>query len=319
MARRRTTVGIISLSAIDLFASTLGAFVIITAILIPYYPNMKDGAATTQRLKAEIAVERAEAANLADELDKLTAEERSRLDALARAEKAAAARRALADRTADLKRTNDAAARQVSDLRNQLDAIETEVSQQPEIVDEPTLTDFSVLGITTEAKKLLILVDLSGSMEAWSKTLVDTVSEIIDPFQEDISFAILGFQDRGVTRHWPRARGRMAIGDAAGKADAKAFIQRIPNWLGGGTPTQTALRTALFFTDQPDAIILVSDGAPIDAEPVDIVRRISGINRGRTEIHTVAVGAFLENRQLIEFLNDLAKQNRGQFVGVLND
>ena len=280
---------------------------------------MKDGAATTQRLKAEIAVERAEAANLADELDKLTAEERSRLDALARAEKAAAARRALADRTADLKRTNDAAARQVSDLRNQLDAIETEVSQQPEIVDEPTLTDFSVLGITTEAKKLLILVDLSGSMEAWSKTLVDTVSEIIDPFQEDISFAILGFQDRGVTRHWPRARGRMAIGDAAGKADAKAFIQRIPNWLGGGTPTQTALRTALFFTDQPDAIILVSDGAPIDAEPVDIVRRISGINRGRTEIHTVAVGAFLENRQLIEFLNDLAKQNRGQFVGVLND
>ncbi len=319
MARRRTTVGIISLSAIDLFASTLGAFVIITAILIPYYPNMKDGAATTQRLKAEIAVERAEAANLADELDKLTAEERSRLDALARAEKAAAARRALADRTADLKRTNDAAARQVSDLRNQLDALETEVSQQPEIVDEPTLTDFSVLGITTEAKKLLILVDLSGSMEAWSKTLVDTVSEIIDPFQEDISFAILGFQDRGVTRHWPRARGRMAIGDAAGKADAKAFIQRIPNWLGGGTPTQTALRTALFFTDQPDAIILVSDGAPIDAEPVDIVRRISGINRGRTEIHTVAVGAFLENRQLIEFLNDLAKQNRGQFVGVLND
>jgi hypothetical protein len=41
MARRRTTVGIISLSAIDLFASTLGAFVIFTAILIPYYPKKK--------------------------------------------------------------------------------------------------------------------------------------------------------------------------------------------------------------------------------------------------------------------------------------
>jgi hypothetical protein len=319
MARRRTTVGIISLSAIDLFASTLGAFVIFTAILIPYYPNMKDGAATTQRLKAEITVEREETAALADQLEKLTVEERSKLDALVRAEKAAATRRSLAGKTVDLKRANDAAAREVGQLRSQLDALKTEVSQQPEPVEEPTLTDFSVLGITTEAKKLLILVDLSGSMEAWSKTLVDTVSEIIDPFQEDIRFAILGFQDRGVTRHWPRARGRMAIGDAAGKADAKAFIQRIPNWLGGGTPTQTALRTALFFTDQPDAIILVSDGAPIDAEPVDIVRRISGINRGKTEIHTVAVGAFLENRQLIEFLNDLAKQNRGQFVGVLND
>jgi hypothetical protein len=319
MARRRTTVGIISLSAIDLFASTLGAFVIFTAILIPYYPNMKDGAATTQRLKAEITVEREEAAALADQLEKLTVEERSKLDALVRAEKAAATRRSLAGKTVDLKRANDAAAREVGQLRSQLDALKTEVSQQPEPVEEPTLTDFSVLGITTEAKKILILVDLSGSMEAWSKTLVDTVSEIIDPFQEDIRFAILGFQDRGVTRHWPRARGRMAIGDAAGKADAKAFIQRIPNWLGGGTPTQTALRTALFFTDQPDAIILVSDGAPIDAEPVDIVRRISGINRGKTEIHTVAVGAFLENRQLIEFLNDLAKQNGGQFVGVLND
>ena len=84
MARRRTTVGIISLSAIDLFASTLGAFVIITAILIPYYPNMKDGAATTERLKAEIAVEREEAAALADEHEKLTAEERSKRGELAR-------------------------------------------------------------------------------------------------------------------------------------------------------------------------------------------------------------------------------------------
>jgi hypothetical protein len=319
MARRRTTVGIISLSAIDLFASTLGAFVIITAILIPYYPNMKDGAATTERLKAEIAVEREEAAALADEHEKLTAEERSKRGELARSEQAAAARTSLANNTEDLKRTNDEVARQVSDLRNQLGALETQVSKQPEIVDEPTLTDFSVLGITTEAKKLLILVDMSGSMEAWSKTLVDTVTDIIVPFHEDIRFAILGFQDRGVTRHWPKAIGRMAIGDAASKADANAFIQKIPKWLGGGTPTQTALRSALFFTDRPDAIILVSDGAPIDAEPVNIVRRISGINRGRTEIHTVAVGAFLENRQLIEFLNNLAKQNRGQFVGVLND
>ncbi len=319
MARRRTTVGIISLSAIDLFASTLGAFVIITAILIPYYPNLKDGAATTQRLKAEITVEREEAAALADQLEKLTVEERSKLAASARAKQAAATKRSLASQTEDLKRANDAAAQQVSELRSQFAALKTEISQQPDIVEEVGLTDFSVLGITTEAKKLLILVDLSGSMEAWSKTLVDTVTDIIEPFHQDIRFAILGFQDRGVTRHWPRAPGRMAIGDAAGKADANAFIQRIPGWLGGGTPTQTALRTALFFTDQPDAIILVSDGAPIDAEPVDIVRRISGINRGRTEIHTVAVGAFLENRQLIEFLNDLAKQNRGQFVGVLND
>ncbi len=319
MARRRTSVGIISLSAIDLFASTLGAFIIFTAILIPYYPNMKDGAATTQRLKTEIAVEREEAAALASELENLTTEERSKLAAMARARNAEAARRSLTVKTQDLKRANDQAARRVGELRDQHDAIETEISQQPEAVDEPGGTDFSVLGITTEAKKILVLVDLSGSMEAWSKTLVDTLTEIIDPLHEGIRFAILGFQDRGVTRHWPRVPGRMAIGNAAGKADANAFIQRIPDWLGGGTPTQTALRSAVLFSDQPDAIILVSDGAPIDAEPVDIVRRISGINRDRIEIHTVAVGAYLENSQLIQFLNDLAKRNRGQFVGVLND
>ena len=54
MHRPNRTIEIFSLSALDLFASAVGAFIVITAILIPYYPNMKDGGLTLANLEAEL-------------------------------------------------------------------------------------------------------------------------------------------------------------------------------------------------------------------------------------------------------------------------
>lgn len=316
MARRRRTIEIISLSAIDLFASTLGAFVIITAILIPYYPNMKDGGEIAARLRAEIEADRQETAASENKIRALLAERKRKEDINTLARRAEAARSALQQKTRSLKTSNDEIAAQVAALRAELRALVSSVEAKKKAQGSQGLTDFSILGITTRAKKILIVVDLSGSMDAWSQTLVETLVEIIEPFHKDIHFGIIGFQGFGISQYWP-VEGRMAIGDESSKISARSFIGRIPGLLNGGTPTKAALLRALQY--RPESIILVSDGAPDDDEPEDIIRTVTRLNQGRVEINTVAVGRYLIHSRLIEFLNKLAKENRGQFVGVIND
>jgi uncharacterized protein with von Willebrand factor type A (vWA) domain len=65
-----------------------------------------------------------------------------------------------------------------------------------------------------------------------------------------------------------------------------------------------------------DAIILLSDGEP-DSSPNSIIKDITSLNRyDRKEIHTVALGDYTENRALVLFLQTLARQNGGDFVGM---
>ena len=54
-----------------------------------------------------------------------------------------------------------------------------------------------------------------------------------------------------------------------------------------------------------------------DDEPKNNDKYIQDLNQKRTEINTVAVGDFLKFPILVRFLNQLAKDNKGQFVGVM--
>jgi len=319
MRRRNRTIEIFSLSAIDLFASALGAFIVVTAILIPYYPNMKDGGETLARLETRIGDYQDQQAAAEQALQETQAAIAAKRTAADKAATARAARASLQAKAADLAAGNDRLAGELIALQGELAGVtKPETKTVPKPPDEE-LTDFSVLGITTKAKKIVLAVDLSGSMRKTQKitqSLVDTLLEIIEPFHEDIQFAIIGFQGAGVTQYWP-LRGRMAVADARSKDDARRFIRQIPRVLNGSTPTKTALLRALQY--KPEAIILISDGAPTDDEADDIVERITELNRKRVEINTVAVGKYLEHDQLVRFLNELAKNNGGQFVGVFSE
>lgn len=307
---------IFSLSAIDLFASALGAFVIITAILIPYYPNMKDGGKTLERMITEIQVNadlKADAEAKAESIEEAIKKKIADSDT---AEKAQAIKEALKKKASAMTASSDQLSKELASLRDELYRLKKLNKNKPKPAASDGLTDFSVLGITTKAKKILIVVDLSGSMNSWSEILVNTLLEIVEPLHEEIQFGIIGYQGVGVTQFWP-VRGKMAVADARSKADARRFINEIPGIVDGSTPTQSALLQAL--NDKPEAIILVSDGEPSDEEGPNIVRHITNLNNRRIEINTVAVGDYLSHSQLVTFLNDLAKKNKGQFVGVMND
>ena len=66
-----------------------------------------------------------------------------------------------------------------------------------------------------------------------------------------------------------------------------------------------------------NSINLVSDGEPSDDEPKNIAKHIRYLNQKRTEINTAAVEDFLKFPILVRFLNQLAKDNKGQFIGVM--
>jgi len=94
---------------------------------------------------------------------------------------------------------------------------------------------------------------------------------------------------------------------------ARTFVRGMSADFGGGTPTQSALVRALNL--KPQAIILLSDGSPDDGSPQNIITNVTRRNRGRAEIHTVAIGDYTSDKRLTLFLQGLANNNRGDFVG----
>jgi hypothetical protein len=60
----------------------------------------------------------------------------------------------------------------------------------------------------------------------------------------------------------------------------------------------------------------MSDGEP-NSPPGYIIESISRANQFRqTELHTVAIGDYTHNRNLVLFLQTLSRHNNGDFVGV---
>ena len=106
----------------------------------------------------------------------------------------------------------------------------------------------------------------------------------------------------------------MTRGSPENLQGARDFVRSLARRFAGSTPTHYAVLSALQYP--ADAIILMSDGEP-DNAPGFIIQDIAALNRfEKKEIHTVAIGDYTQNRGLVMFLQALARQNGGDFVGV---
>ena len=282
MKKRSREINIFSMSALDLFASAMGAFILITIVLFPFFPNMGDSSESMIKEKAELVQERAK---LQQEKDRLE-QERAKLEE----EKAKAP-----------KTKNNPLEERVRALQQEID-------------------DTSVLlGIRTKSKKFVVIVDMSGSIyqpnsQDYRPFITLSVQDMLASFQSEIELVMVGFHApnrRTRLHYWPENRRYFQVMRST-REQVLAAIDRWMNRVDGGTPTREALLAALALS--PEEIILLSDGAP-NEDWRSVVNAVTRGNIKRIPIHAVAVGNYVAQRDFVEFLIALTKRNGGVLVG----
>lgn len=305
MRRLNRQTSVFSTSAIDLFASALGAFILLVMILFPYYRNAgsDDAFSRTQEIQDMRRLASGEIAELLADQRSSTSEVR------------------------ELDEANRGIEAQISRIRRNMADIKTQLAEEPvkepepveEITEEPEAlvagVEFSILGLASEKKSFVIVIDMSGSMLSYTDLMVESVLDMLEPLDESNDFAIIGYQGNPSPTLWSFPdRSGLVQATPANLDDAKNFVLSLARRFSGSTPTHYAVLSALQYP--AEAVILLSDGEP-DNAPGFIIQDITGLNRYENkEIHTVAIGDYTQNRGLVMFLQTLAKQNGGDFVGV---
>lgn len=298
---------VFSTSAIDLFASALGAFILLVMLLFPYYRHAGPQEAFS---KTQDIMEQRRLAS--GELDDLQVEHNKLLSELNEMQQT---NQGLANNISRLKiRLNDINS-QLADLPTPVVSPDLVVEDMPEPVAVTDGVEFSILGLATDKKSFVIVIDMSGSMIEFENLMEKSVLEILSTFDETNEFAIIGYQGNPQPVLWALPNNNTLIRATPENLKlGEAFTKELARQFGGSTPTHFALQAALELKSQ--AVILMSDGEP-NSPPGYVIESIGNLNQFRqTEIHTVAIGDYTHNRSLVLFMQTLARVNGGDFVGV---
>lgn len=167
-------------------------------------------------------------------------------------------------------------------------------------------------GIPICAKKVVFVLDTSGSMrgepiEAAKRALIDAVKKL----PADVRFDIVMFDSKADA--W---KPELVLATTQAKQQAAEAV--LARGLGRRTASHAALDAT--FTLDPEAIYFLSDGAPTDGNPPQIVEALSAKNRTRrVSIHTIGVGTDrAEAVALAQFMKSLAEANWGEYKAVDN-
>jgi len=306
---RRRNQEVYSLSAVDLFASAMGAFIIISIILMPDYQKEVRSMGDVEYL-----------------------------------EELAGRTQALLDQTEagseDVKKALLAAQTRHQKLQAQLDAVSGERKildaklqarndqPPPPPTETPTKDEegsnrvtFRFLGLKTDKKRILFLVDMNHYLASYQGLVMRTVVRAMESLQEGYSFAILGFQEQDAGPkyyRWP-ADGSLADMNGRSRAEAIDFLRGLSGKFEGSSSLLDAFDKA--FDYSAGAIVLVSDGLPNPAfneglSPGRLVRSITVANTKGEEIHAVTVGDYFKYRGTVEFMESLARANAGGFLAL---
>ncbi len=307
---RRRNFEVYSLSAIDLFASAMGAFIIITIILMPDYQKEVRSQGDLDFLEA-----------LAGKTQALLKEtEQGKEDILE-------ALRAAQTRQEDLQAAHEVVSSELETLEAEQQARN---DQPPPPPPSPVVTPdkegsnqvtFRFLGLKTDKKRIMFLVDMNSYLSGHEALVRRTVIRAMDSLQTGYEFSILGFQqlDSGPRYfRWPKDAGLAAMTDSS-RSEAIDFLKSLSRKFKGSSSLLGAFDQA--FASPAEAIILISDGLPNPAynnglSPGRLVRSITVANSRQQEIHAVTVGDYFKYRGTVEFMEALARTNAGGFMAL---
>ena len=310
MRTRMRNFGVFSLSAVDLFASAMGAFIIITIILMPDYQK---------EVRLEGHLEYIE--SLASQTEALLEDTDSGIKATNDSLNAAQARQL------ELQAEQEIVSSELETVAALLQARKKEPPPPPpapvETEEETgsTLVTFRFLGLKTDKTRILLMVDMNKYLDEHEALIQRTVARALSSLQPGYEFAILGFQqvDAGPRFHrWPED-GSLAKMSRSSRSQALQFVNRLSGKYEGGSSLQSAFREG--FASTAEALILISDGLPnpdfnSNLPPRALLQDISISNRQKKEVHAVTVGDYFKYKGTVEFMESLARANSGGFLAL---
>ena len=222
MKRRGQEINIFSMSALDLFASAMGVFILITLVLIPFFPNQGD-ARETEILTLENETLKQENEKLLIENDRL--------------------KQSAAD-------TTNAA------LEGRIKYLQSEIDQTTVLLGIRTTARKFVFVIDMSGS-----IYMPGGND-YRQFITLSIRNMVNSIGADLDLAMIGYHAPGGftnLHHWP---GNLRYSRIAGSARDQVFntLRLWMNQVDGGTPTGEALLAAIAM--DPEEIILLSDGAP---------------------------------------------------------
>jgi hypothetical protein len=309
MRRRRVEFEVFSLSAIDLFASAMGAFVIIAIILMPDYQKEVRSEGDLQYLE-----------ELAGKTEAILQESELGQNDILKALLAAQTRHE------QLQAEQQRISAEIQTINAEKQASKDEPPPPPPVeepIPEPTgrnQVTFRFLGLKTDQRSILFLVDMNAFLGRHDKLVKDTVVRAMDSLGDGYEFAILGFQelDSGPNFvRWP-PKGLSTMSSTT-RAQANRFLEGMKDDFKGSSPLLAGITEALQSPAQ--AIVLFSDGLinPTFNDGLNsnrLVRRVIQLNHEHKEIHAVTVGDYYKYRGTVEFMERLAQNNNGGFLAV---
>ena len=211
MRLRSRELNVFSMSALDLFASGMGAFILVTVMALPFFPNTGDSGEDIEVVQAALEDERRQREDaerqLSDARRRLTEAQRQRDRALRdleradqtspvpdddAAERAEAARRSLGEAEKRLQAAEDRLAesqRQLEDARRQLQDAEKNAEELGKALADMQFPDMDIV----------ICLDVSGSMreeiEGLKREITD-LANVLDNLAPSTGIGVVAFGDR---------------------------------------------------------------------------------------------------------------------------
>ncbi len=304
------------MSALDLFASAMGAFVLLAVMMLPYYHKGKEMEEEIGRLEPRAAASAAQAAAAETRAEAAAAElaamgEQPGIDLSpeARAVKAAETERQRLQRA-------------IATVAGKIEATKAKAAAQPKPQPKPPANKvtFRFLGLKTDAERYLILVDGGGRIKDRAGNLPAILKNILTVMgpQKEYAIAFYRYVDgQLVYDRWPKSG--FTKGGKTARGRAQDFLKRAHAAMGGGSATLQALRRAV--AEGPESIILVTDGFVYpphnEGQPWQgIIQEVTRANDADVEINAVAVGVFNRNATFWTFLNELRKRNGGDLKAI---
>jgi hypothetical protein len=302
--------GVYSLSAIDLFASAMGAFMIITIILMPDYQK-------EVRLEGHL-----------EYLDALASETESMLnDTVQGIESTNESLTTAQTRQLELQAEQEIMSSELETIRARLQA---RLDHPPPPPPSPVETEeelgsqmvtFRFLGLKTDKTRLLLMIDMNKYLAGHEALVAKTVARALESLQSGYEFGILGFQqlDSGPKYYrWPED-GSLKIMSGTNRARALRFVRQLAGKFAGSSSLQAAFTMA--FDSPADALILISDGLPNPTyngglPPRALIQDIVLANKKGKEIHAVTIGDYFRYKGTVEFMESLARANSGKFLAL---